>query len=588
MRPGRTSISAMDRPHERPTVLVTYDPPAGERAVISETLGDGTDVHFLSDLDAHGRTLVLASADALLSWSPGRDLQPGELTGATRLRLLQLLSAGADTVDFATVPDDVIVAANVGAYAQPMAEHVLGMALALAKRLPANHARLAAGEYPADPETSELRGAVAGIVGFGGIGRACADLLRPRACASTRSTRRDTPTPTSNSRVAPGDLERVLRASDVVVVAIPLTRDTRGLIGARELTWMKPTAVLINVARAAVIDEAALYDHLVASPRFSAGIDVWWDEPERGAAFHPRFPFLDLPNVLGSPHNSGIVPGMMERAAGDAARNVARFLAASTRRGASPRGLLVFGEDGVRRFRVSPRICRTRSTCSGVPGLGHLLDGAERLEHGAAQVHGAGVGPARDLVPRGGLGRATLGLDPSVVGQRVALAAVGLLDRHQALVLEHLQRRVHRARTGLPHTARPLAQLTNDLVAVHGPLGEQGDDGRPYVAAASPPAVPVRSAPATHRLAPRSAAASSFSLEVVFLDHVHSFPYGSKTITIYRELPQQVAEGRGIRGRTPSGTKAIGDSRDPSGQEKYGLAARPRYDARASGDESIR
>jgi glycerate dehydrogenase len=319
---------------EHPTVLVTYDPPADERAVIRDTLGDGTEVRFLSDLDAHGRTLALASADALLSWSPGRDLQPGELTGATRLRLLQLLSAGADTLDFDTVPDGVIVAANVGAYAQPMAEHVLGMALALAKRLPANHARLAAGEYPADPETSELRGAVAGVIGFGGIGRACADLFHPlgmRIYAINTSGHTDADVEFAGG---PADLERVLRAADLIVVAIPLTRDTRGLIGARELAWMKPTAVLINVARAAVIDEAALYDHLVASPRFSAGIDVWWDEPDRGAAFNPRFPFLDLPNVLGSPHNSGIVPGMMERAAGDAARNVARFL-----RGKHPQGV---------------------------------------------------------------------------------------------------------------------------------------------------------------------------------------------------------------------------------------------------------
>ena len=97
---------------------------------------------------------------------------------------------------------------------------------------------------------------------------------------------------------------------------------------------MKPTAVLINVARAAIIDEDALYEHLTANPACSAGIDVWWDEPERGAAFRSRLPFLALPNVLGSPHNSGIVPGMVERAAGDAARNVARFL-----RGEEPRGV---------------------------------------------------------------------------------------------------------------------------------------------------------------------------------------------------------------------------------------------------------
>jgi phosphoglycerate dehydrogenase-like enzyme len=322
------------RPPERPAVLVTYDPPVGERALIGAALDDLADIRFLADLDDGDRADALAFADALLSWSPGRDLRAGELRSATRVRLVQLLSAGADTVDFDTVPSGVTVAANVGAYAQPMAEHVLGMTLALAKRLPANHSRLAAGEYPADPETTELRGAVAGIVGFGGIGRACADLFRPLGMRIHAINTSGTTGDDVEFVGTTADLERVLRVADVVVVAIPLTRDTRGLIGARELAWMKPTALLINVARAAVVDEAALYDHLAATPGFSAGIDVWWDEPERGAAFHQRFPFLELPNVLGSPHNSGIVPGMMERAAGDAARNVARFL-----RGEHPQGV---------------------------------------------------------------------------------------------------------------------------------------------------------------------------------------------------------------------------------------------------------
>jgi glycerate dehydrogenase len=317
-----------------PLVVVTYDPGEAARAVIGDVLAGTADIRYLPDLDEPARVEALASAEALITWAPSRDLRPDELPAAARLRLIQLMSAGADTVDFAAVPATQIVAANVGAYAQPMAEHVLGMTLALTKRLQANHARLAAGEFPADPETTELRGAVAGIVGFGGIGRACADLLRAlgmRIHAINTSGRTEDDVEFAGG---PTDLERVLRAADVVVVAIPLTLETRGLIGAPELAWMKPTAVLINVARAAIIDEPALYEHLVATPGFSAGIDVWWHEPDRGAAFHQRLPFLDLPNVLGSPHNSGIVPGMTERAAGDAARNVARFL-----RGEQPQGV---------------------------------------------------------------------------------------------------------------------------------------------------------------------------------------------------------------------------------------------------------
>jgi phosphoglycerate dehydrogenase-like enzyme len=74
------------------------------------------------------------------------------------------------------------------------------------------------------------------------------------------------------------------------------------------------------------VSEQALYQHLVANPRFSAGLDAWWDEPRGGGAFHTNYPFFELPNVLGSPHNSGDVAGIEEFAARRAAENVRRFL----------------------------------------------------------------------------------------------------------------------------------------------------------------------------------------------------------------------------------------------------------------------
>ena len=91
------------------------------------------------------------------------------------------------------------------------------------------------------------------------------------------------------------DLDQVLAAADVLVLALPLTRATRGLIGARELALMKPAAIVVNVARAAVIDERALYEHLRDQPEFGAGIDTWWHEPGPDSGFSTRYPSSTCP-----------------------------------------------------------------------------------------------------------------------------------------------------------------------------------------------------------------------------------------------------------------------------------------------------
>jgi phosphoglycerate dehydrogenase-like enzyme len=118
-----------------------------------------------------------------------------------------------------------------------------------------------------------------------------------------------------------------------VVISLPLTKATRGLIGSRELDRMKPDAILINAARGDIIDEHALYVHLSSHPGFSAGIDAWWIEPFTAGEFRTNYPFLALPNVLGSPHNSTMVPGMNKEGLRRAVENVNRFLTGGPVRG---------------------------------------------------------------------------------------------------------------------------------------------------------------------------------------------------------------------------------------------------------------
>jgi phosphoglycerate dehydrogenase-like enzyme len=185
---------------------------------------------------------------------------------------------------------------------------------------------LVAGQFDKWVPSQVLDGAICTILGFGGIGTATARLMRAFGARIYAVSRDGEAAENADFVTTLADLERVLPAADVLVISLPLTLSTRGLIGARALALMKPTAILVNVARAAIVDQEALYEHLRANPEFHAGIDTWWSEPTGDGGFRTDFPFLELPNVLGSPHNSSIVLGTMLTGARVAAENVLRYL----------------------------------------------------------------------------------------------------------------------------------------------------------------------------------------------------------------------------------------------------------------------
>jgi len=302
-------------------VTITFGP---VDASMKEVLGPDVELRSVAGVPDDERSRILAESDVLFCWNFAREVRPGE-GRALPARFVQLVSAGADHLPFGELPRRAVVASNVGAYAEPMAEHVLAMTLALLKRLPENHAKLASGAWN-QTLTRWLSGSVCGILGFGGIGKATArrfGALGARVYAVNTSGRTDEAVEFVGTL---DDLDHVLESSDVVVVSLPLTHRTSGLIGAPQLARMKPDAVLVNVGRGAIVDETALYEHLRSHLEFSAGIDTWWGEPFHARQFHVDHPFFELPNVLGSPHNSALVPGIVEEAMALAAANIRRFL----------------------------------------------------------------------------------------------------------------------------------------------------------------------------------------------------------------------------------------------------------------------
>jgi glycerate dehydrogenase len=311
-------------------LAVTFEVKESQRAIISEAVGKIAEIRYLAELKGAERQDALRCADVLLARNTAKELRPEELPLLKKTRLIQFLSAGLDYIPLHQLPAHLPLASNAGAYAAPMAEHALAMVLAAAKRLLTEHQSLARGEFNQFTQNKMLAGRICGIFGFGGIGIATAPLMRCVGMRIYAMNRRGATGEAVDWIGKPDRLGELLAAADVLVISAPLTRATRGVIGGRELSLMKDDAILVNLARGEIVDEIALYEHLKAKPRFTACIDAWWVEPVRHGEFRMSRPFLELPNVIASPHNSASVPTAADAALRCALANCRRALMGET------------------------------------------------------------------------------------------------------------------------------------------------------------------------------------------------------------------------------------------------------------------
>ena len=284
------------------------------------------EVRFHSARDRAEADALLPGADVVLGWA----VRPENFALARRLRWIQVTAAGVGPLLFPALVESPIVLTNGrGLHATAMAEHTLGVMLAFVRKLhlarDAQHERRwRQRELLSEPPAfGELAGATLGLVGFGAVGSAIG--VRARALGLTVIVVRRHPTQDPSPAHEQWGVERLpelLARADWLVLAAPSTPETRGLIGAAELERMKPGAVLINLGRGALVDEAALTEALEHGRLAGAALDVFEHEP-----LDPASRLWSLPQVIVTPHISGLGPRYWERSVELFARNLRSFLA---------------------------------------------------------------------------------------------------------------------------------------------------------------------------------------------------------------------------------------------------------------------
>jgi len=272
----------------------------------------------------------LADVDVLVSL----EFSARMAEAAPRLSLLQVPGAGLDRIDRAALRPGTRLA-NAYGHEAGIAEYIIGAIIALSRGFSRLDAKLRQGQWEsqwaiaaaAPPLWPELAGTCLGILGYGHIGRA----LAHRAAAFAMQVRAVRGSPTIEAMDGdalvggPERLDDLLRRVDHLAITLPLSAATRNLIDARRLRLMKPTAYLINVARAEIVDQKALYQALAGGEIAGAALDVWYRYPSSGAPMLPAaLPFHELSNVLMTPHVSGWTQGMLAARAELIARNIER------------------------------------------------------------------------------------------------------------------------------------------------------------------------------------------------------------------------------------------------------------------------
>ncbi|MBI4526613.1 MAG: hypothetical protein HY695_22665 [Deltaproteobacteria bacterium] len=245
---------------------------------------------------------------------------------ARRLKLVQRLGVGHDNIDLKAAARRGVPVCNMPDFnAATVAEHTLMLILALLRRVFESTFLMKAGKWPIANVVAQgiydLRGKTLGIIGLGAIGQQVAKRAKSFEAQIRYSDTHRYPEVEAEFGALFVPLQDLLQRSDIVTIHLPLTDQTRGLIGETELRKMKPTAILINTARGAIVDEKALAEALQRGLIAGAALDVFAEEP-----LDPGHPLRRCPNILLTPHIAGQTREAMERMVGSMLENINRVV----------------------------------------------------------------------------------------------------------------------------------------------------------------------------------------------------------------------------------------------------------------------
>lgn len=286
--------------------LVTTCPVSDKHLAKIREIAPDLDIHVFPSIgDAQD---MLPSAEILITY--GEDLTPAHIGVCTQLKWIHVISAGLELMPFPEIAArDILVTNARGIHIIPMAEYTLGMILMFSRRFAELYRNQLDRNWDRTIRIDELHGQTLGVIGAGAIGteiakRAQAFGMKTLGVATTAREQEG-----FDEMFGRDGMDEVLQRSDFAVVIVPLTPDTDRLIGEREIGLMKPTAVLINISRGRVVEEAALLDALQTGKIRGAGLDVFEQEP-----LPKDHPFWGMDNVVLTPHLSSRSPHYMERA----------------------------------------------------------------------------------------------------------------------------------------------------------------------------------------------------------------------------------------------------------------------------------